>query len=211
MLLSVLGPFRIRIRPQLTYLSRMSNPVFSFPQEQTCVRRACGCGGAGAPCRTATKPNPADPDDAPACRAGFRAVFALILTRRSIGTFYSAAVSIRGRSRRQIGMRDDPRSDLNRPDRGWSGRTMAAIIAILAVLGILFIWLRGVAREWPTHRGRPSARQHGRFLRLHRRLLHRLRQPHLQPDNDENAARGSDRPLAAYFTSVRPIVSSDHR
>jgi hypothetical protein len=37
-------------------------------------------------------------------------------------------------------MRDDPRSDLNRPDRGWSGSTMAAIIAILAVLGILFIW-----------------------------------------------------------------------
>jgi hypothetical protein len=30
-------------------------------------------------------------------------------------------------------MRDEPRNDVNRHDRGWSGNKTAAIIAILAV------------------------------------------------------------------------------
>lgn len=33
--------------------------------------RACGCGGAGAPCPVCNKTNPADPDDVPAMPAGF--------------------------------------------------------------------------------------------------------------------------------------------
>ena len=33
--------------------------------------RACGCGGAGAPCPDCNKTNPADPDDVPAMPGGF--------------------------------------------------------------------------------------------------------------------------------------------